>query len=256
MSSIAAAWKRLPWWVEPATVVVALTAFGLYSFIIIALFPGEFRQFVSPFYSPEVPLPGWMPGFVTAPMLVLWIPLGFRATCYYYRKAYYRAFFFDPPACQAGAQRKDRFWAGKSAAEGYKGERAFFVLNNVHRYFLYASIVVVAFLWYEAFRTLFGPEGFQVSVGSLLWFLNIVLLSAYTFSCHSFRHLIGGNKDCYSCVRGGNTRRKAYNFVTRLNLRHPNWAWYSLISLVVTDLYLRLLQTGVITDFVLIHFGG
>jgi hypothetical protein len=49
LSSIAAAWKRLPWWVEPATVVVALTLFGLYSFIIIAIFPGEFRQFVSPF---------------------------------------------------------------------------------------------------------------------------------------------------------------------------------------------------------------
>ncbi len=65
-------------------------------------------------------MPGWMPGFVTAPMLVLWIPLGFRATCYYYRKAYYRAFFFDPPACRTEVQQKDRFWAGKNAAEGYR----------------------------------------------------------------------------------------------------------------------------------------
>ena len=252
MSAIASAWKRLPWWVEPMAVVLALTFFGLYSFVIIALYPGTFQQFVSPFYSPEVPLPGWLPGFVTAPMLVLWIPLGFRATCYYYRKAYYRAFFWDPPACRVDVQEKDRFWAGKNAAEGYRGERALFVWNNIHRYFLYASIIVVLFLWYEAFRTLFGPQGFQVSIGSLLWFLNIVLLSAYTFSCHSFRHLIGGNKDCYSCLRGGNARRKTYNFVTRLNLRHPQWAWYSLFSLLATDIYMRLLQAGVITDLKII----
>ena len=32
-------------------------------------------------------------------ILVAWVPLGFRGTCYYYRKAYYRAFFWDPPAC-------------------------------------------------------------------------------------------------------------------------------------------------------------
>ena len=252
MSAIASAWKRLPWWVEPMTVVLVLSFFGLYSFVAIALFPGTFQQFVSPFYSPEVPLPNWMPAFVTAPMLVLWIPLGFRATCYYYRKAYYRAFFFDPPACRTDVQQKDRFWAGKNAAEGYRGERALFVWNNIHRYFLYASIIVVLFLWYEAFRTLFGAQGFQVSVGSLLWFLNIVLLSAYTFSCHSFRHLIGGNKDCYSCLRGGNARRKTYNLVTRLNLRHPQWAWLSLFSLLATDIYLRLMQAGVITDFKII----
>ncbi len=252
MSAIASAWKRLPWWVEPMTVVLVLSFFGLYSFVAIALFPGTFQQFVSPFYSPEVPLPNWMPGFVTAPMLVLWIPLGFRATCYYYRKAYYRAFFWDPPACRTDVQQKDRFWAGKNAAEGYRGERALFVWNNIHRYFLYASIIVVLFLWYEAFRTLFGAQGFQVSVGSLLWFLNIVLLSAYTFSCHSFRHLIGGNKDCYSCLRGGEARRKTYNFVSRLNLQHPQWAWLSLFSLLAMDVYLRLMQAGVITDFKII----
>jgi hypothetical protein len=116
--------------------------------------------------------------------------------------------------------------------------------------------MVVAFLWYEAFLTVFTPEGFQISVASLLWFLNIVLLSAYTFSCHSFRHLVGGNKDCYSCVRGGNARRKTYNFVSRLNAKHPQWAWYSLASLIATDIYLRLMQAGLITEFTIIPFGG
>ena len=105
MSSIAAAWKRLPWWVEPVTIVVALTAFGLYSLTIVLLWPGEYEEYLSPFYSPPVPRPEWLPGFITAPLFVLWIPLGFRATCYYYRKAYFRSFFWDPPPCSAWSQQ-------------------------------------------------------------------------------------------------------------------------------------------------------
>jgi hypothetical protein len=126
------------------------------------------------------------------------------------------------------------------------------VLNNVHRYFLYASFVVVAFLWYDTVLTFFPEGSFGVRVGSLLWLVNVVLISAYTFSCHSFRHLVGGNKDCYTCMSGGNARRKLYNAVTRLNLRHPQWAWLSLGSLLLTDIYMRLLQAGVISDLTLI----
>ena len=121
-----------------------------------------------------------MPWFITAPMFVLWIPLGFRATCYYYRKAYYRAFFWDPPACLASAQEKE-----PRKAENYRGERAVFVINNVHRYFLYASLVVVAFLWYDTVLTFFPEGSFAIRVGSLIWLVNVVLISAYTFSCHS-----------------------------------------------------------------------
>ena len=130
MSSIAAAWKRLPWWVEPVTIVVALSAFGLYSLTIVLLYPGHYEAYLSPFYSPPVPRPEWLPAFITAPLFVLWIPLGFRASCYYYRKAYFRAFFWDLPACSAGAQRRE-----PRSPESYRGERGVFVLNNVHRYF-------------------------------------------------------------------------------------------------------------------------
>jgi hypothetical protein len=247
LSSIAAAWRKLRWWVEPVTVVVALTAFGLYSLTIVIFFPGTYQDYVSPFYSPPVGRPDWLPWFITAPMFILWIPLGFRATCYYYRKAYYRAFFWDPPACLAKAQQKE-----PRSPENYRGERGLFVLNNVHRYFLYASLVVVAFLWYDTVLTYFPDGSFAIRVGSLLWLLNVVLISAYTFSCHSMRHLVGGNKDCYTCIRGGNARRKIYNGVSRLNLRHPHWAWYSLFSLLATDIYMRLLQAGVIPDVTLL----
>ena len=250
MSAISAAWRRLPWWVEPFAVVTVLTAFGIYSLTIVLLFPGTYEEYISPFYSPPLGRPEWLPWFITAPMFVLWIHLGFRATCYYYRKAYYRAFFFDPPACKAQAQRFDRPWSNN--AESYRGERALFVLNNVHRYFLYASIVVVAFLWYDTILTFFPDGSFGVRVGSLIWLINVVLISAYTFSCHSLRHLIGGNKDCYTCVRGGNARRKLYNGVSRLNLRHPQWAWFSLFSVLLTDIYFRLIQAGVIPDLTIL----
>ena len=247
MSSIAAAWKRLPWWVEPVTIVVALSAFGLYSLTIVLLWPGQYEEYLSPFYSPPVPRPEWLPGFITAPLFVLWIPLGFRATCYYYRKAYFRSFFWDPPACSAGAQQHE-----PRSAENYRGERALFVLNNVHRYFLYASLVVVAFLWYDTVLTFFPDGSFGVKVGSLIWLLNVILLTLYTVSCHSMRHLIGGNRDCYTCVRGGNARRRAYNGISKLNLRHPLWAWLSLGSLLLADVYLRLIAAGVMPDLTII----
>jgi hypothetical protein len=250
LSAISSAWRRLPWWVEPVAIVVALTAFGLYSLVVVGTQTGEYREYLSPFFSPPLPRPDWIPGFITAPMFVLWIPLGFRATCYYYRKAYYRSFFWDPPACRVEAQEHDRPWSDNPA--GYKGERALFMLNNVHRYFLYGSLVVVVFLWYDTIFTFFPGGSFGVKVGSLLWLANVVLVSAYTFSCHSLRHLIGGNKDCYTCLRGGNARRRVYNGVTKLNLRHPQWAWFSMISLLLTDVYFRLISAGVIPDLTII----
>ena len=63
--------------------------------------------YLSPFYSPclaancehttwSVVGDWWT---LSPALLILPIPLGFRLTCYYYRKAYYRAFFWSPPAC-------------------------------------------------------------------------------------------------------------------------------------------------------------
>lgn len=89
-------------------------------------------------------------------------------------------------------------------------------------------------------------------MGSLIWLFNVVLVSAYTFSCHSLRHIVGGRMDCYSCVRGGNVRRRAYNGISRLNTKHPQWAWYSLFSLLFTDVYFRLISAGVIPDLTII----
>ena len=77
---------------------------------------------------------------------------------------------------------------------------------------------------------------------------NVILLAGYTFGCHSLRHLIGGNVDCFSCARGGQTRFRLWRGVTVLNRSHLLWAWCSLFSVALTDVYIRLCAMGVIHD--------
>jgi hypothetical protein len=43
-------------------------------------------------------------------------------------------------------------------------------------------------------------------------------------------------------------RYRAWTFVSRLNLCHGNFAWLSLVWVVLADLYVRLVASGVITD--------
>ena len=246
MASITAAIKRpiqrLPWWVGPITVTTVLTGFGIYVMVMILFFErGEYANYLSPFYSPPVPSP--LPDWLSPAIFVLWIPLGFRATCYYYRKAYYRAFFWDPPACSSKAQQRE-----PRSAENYRGERNVFVWNNVHRYFLYGSFVVLAFLTLDTVRAFLPDGSFGITVGSLIFLVNVTLLWMYSLSCHSLRHLIGGRVDCYSCVSGGKGRLKAYSWLSVLNRQHGLWAWLSLFSVLLADIYVRLLLGDAITD--------
>ena len=74
-----------------------------------------------------------------------------------------------------------------------------------------------------------------------------MLLAAYCFGCHSFRHMIGGRTDCMSCgkmtLKYGAWKRAGW-----FNERHMEFAWLSLVWVMVADLYVRLLSMGVITD--------
>jgi hypothetical protein len=246
LASITAAIKRpiqrLPWWVGPITVTTILTGFGIYVMVMILFFErGEYANYLSPFYSPPVPSP--LPDWLSPAIFVLWIPLGFRATCYYYRKAYYRAFFWDPPACSSKAQQRE-----PRSTENYRGERNLFVWNNVHRYFLYGSFVVLAFLTLDTVRAFLPDGSFGITVGSLIFLVNVTLLWMYSLSCHSLRHLIGGRVDCYSSVSGGKGRLKAYSWLSVLNRQHGLWAWLSLFSVLLADIYVRLLLGDAITD--------
>ena len=232
--------RRDLWWVELLPVVTVLSAFGIYATW--RAFEGKFYEwgpYLSPFYSPLIdPQHHWWP--LSPAILILGGPLGFRATCYYYRKAYYRAFFLDPPACSVGEP-------GKRA---YRGETAFpFILQNVHRYFFYLSVAFLGFLWHDAVRAFFFPDGFGVGVGTAIMLVNIILLTTYVFSCHSLRHLAGGKLDCFSCTAFGPPRHTAWRWVSVLNERHMLWAWLSLFSVGLTDLYIRSVSAGLIKDF-------
>jgi len=224
-----------PWWVQPVLTVGVLSLFGIYSIWAAIQGKGFADPYLSPFYSPKLPFGG-----MAAPFLILWIPLGFRATCYYYRKAYYRSFFWDPPACVRPEPR----------GGSYGGERVFpWILNNVHRYFLYLSILVLIFLWYDAITSFVDANGhFMIGLGSILMVVNVTLISLYIGSCHSLRHLVGGGNPCFSCVRGGAAKYTMWKGVSVLNPRHPLFAWLSLTSLFVVDVYIRLLIAGVLTD--------
>jgi len=246
--------RRDAWWVTPLAVFCMLSAFIVYSTW--AAFQGAhyyFGPYLSPFYSPEVlgraayswfgPKPGWWPlrlPFSPA-VLILWAPGGFRLTCYYYRGAYYKAFWADPPSCTVGEPRTR-----------YRGEQAFpLILQNVHRYFLYLALLFLVFLAHDVWKALWfvdpatGRTSFGIGLGTLVLAANVVLLGSYTFSCHSLRHLIGGCRDCLSEARGRST---GYACVSTLNRRHMLFAWMSLFSVAFADLYVRLCSMGVWRD--------
>jgi len=241
--------RRDAWWISPALVGFALVAFGTYALVVAALgadylYTERGAHYLSPFYSPDLPsMLGVDPPFSFA-FLVLWAPLGLRATCYYYRKAYYRSFLLAPPACAvAGPERKR-----------YRGEAGLpLVLQNAHRYFFYFATIVLLFLWYDAFRAFVfeSPSGgneLGVGLGTLVLVGNVVLLSLFTFGCNSLRHLVGGRLDCFSCSRAALSRHAVWRGITVLNVRHGQWAWFSLASVALADLYVRLAAMGVFDD--------
>ena len=115
--------------------------------------------------------------------------LGFRLTCYYYRRAYYRAFWASPPACAVAEPHKS-----------YSGETRFpLIFQNLHRYFFGAAVVISLINSYDAIRAFQGKRRrFGVGLGTLIMLANVLLLWTYTVSCHSCRHIIGGKVRSFS----------------------------------------------------------
>ncbi len=251
--------RRDAWWVQPLVVFLALSGFVVYATW--AAFQGKnYRytgggaNYLSPFYSPELVgnphyswfggRPGWWPGWLvfSPALLILPFPAFFRLTCYYYRGAYYKAFWADPPSCTV-----------KEPRSHYRGESAFpLILQNVHRYFLYIAILFIADLAYDAWTSYWfinpstGQAHVGMGIGSLVLTINVLLLAGYTFGCHSMRHLCGGRINKLSeCPM----RSRIYGCVSSLNSRHMAWAWPSLVFVAFSDLYVRLCCMGVLTDW-------
>jgi hypothetical protein len=246
--------RRDAWWLQPALVIIALSTFLIYSTW--AAFQNAhywWGPYVSPFYSPELlgasphswfgpkpaAWPWWLP--FSPALIILPIPGIFRLTCYYYRGAYYKAFWADPPSCTVGEPR-----------HSYWGENSFpLVLQNFHRYLLFLSLLVLAILWYDAWHSFWfadpatGVARFGIGLGSLVLTGNVILLSGYLLGCHTLRHITGGFHDHLSTAPLGRT---CYECVNGLNRRHMLWAWMSLFSVGFADLYVRLVSMGIWTD--------
>ena len=237
------------WWFKPLLQALGLLVLIGYANYAAILGPAHYhfiqqgRDYLSPFYSPYVH-PKWLPAWLSPALLILVFPLGFRATCYYYRKAYYRSFFMDPMACAVGEMKSG----------GYRGETKFpFILQNMHRYFLYAALVFIVILWIDVFKAFWfeNPDGTHsvgLAGGSLAILFSTLFISFYTFSCHSLRHFIGGRMDCFSCVAAGGPRHKTWSIVSKLNEHHMGFAWWSLFFVCFADFYVRMCDMGVIRD--------
>lgn len=257
--------RRDTWWSTPLLTFLGLGAFIVYATW--AAFQGTHyyshaggADYLSPFYSPvlfdgagqtsghawfgSVPAawPGWLPAFSPA-FLILWAPGGFRFTCYYYRGAYYKAFWADPLSCAVG----EPGFRGKK----YRGERKFpLILQNIHRYFLYIAIAFLFILLYDAWKAMWfenpdGTRSFGIGLGTLVLLMNPILLGGYTLGCHSLRHLVGGRLDRFA---GRPVRKKSYDCVSCLNRGHMRWAWASLFWVAFADFYVRMCSMGYFTD--------
>jgi hypothetical protein len=253
------------WWVGPLLTILGLGGFVVYATW--AALQGShyfygaeegFGGYLSPFYSPPLfvdqaapgaaPLhhawlgawPAWWPSFLPASpaFFILIFPGVFRATCYYYRKAYYRSFFGTPPGCAvAPVPQRD-----------YRGETGLLLIQNLHRYALYFAILFIVILSYDAVQSFFRGGRPGIGVGSLVLLVNPILLAGYTFGCHSFRHLVGGRADCFSCDGRVALRHALWTRVSILNGRHMEFAWVSLFWVAFADVYVRLVSMGLIRD--------
>ncbi len=243
------------WWLSPLTTFVVFTSFVVYATW--RAFTGGSPEsgnyfvghYLSPFYSPcltdecgaaadfGTPFNGFP---LSAALIILIFPLGFRMTCYYYRKAYYRAFWFSPPACAVAEPHAK-----------YTGEtRLPLILNNVHRYFWYAAVVVGLILTYDVILSLQdfavgdGDSG-HVGLGTLILLVNVIFIWLYTLSCHSCRHAVGGRLRHFSKHP---VRYRLWTWVSKLNGKHATYAWLSLFSVAIADLYVMLLANGTISE--------
>jgi len=239
-------WKR-----SPRITAVLLTIWVAYATV--HVFIGNWYwvpkyHYLTPFYSPCVSgecVPGsstlgrWIPAvppIIPYAFVSLVFVLGFRLTCYYYRRAYYRSFWLAPAAC-----------AVREPHARYTGETRFpLILQNLHRFFFYMAVLVGILLTYDVTQAFRGPDGnFGFGLGSLIMLVNVIFLWGYALGCHSCRHITAGRLKNFSSHP---VRYWAWTKVSWLNARHMQFAWISLGTLMLTDLYIWLVAAGVFSD--------
>jgi len=244
------------WWLQPLVTFVCFTAWLIYGLVRAATQSHYFVAdygYLTPFASPclstscepgashfGTPFGNW-PALIPFAVLTLPFLLLFRLTCYYYRKAYYRSFWLSPPACAVAEPHRS-----------YSGETKFpLIVQNAHRYFFYAAVIVSLINTYDVLHAFHGKDGsFGIGLGTLILLGNVVLLWCYTLGCHSCRNIVGGRLNHFSRHP---LRYRAWGWVSKLNSRHMQFAWITLGTLVLTDMYIWFVDAGYISDLRIIN---
>ena len=196
-------------------------------------------NYLSPFYSPLLPIDLASSGCTSRPALfILPFPLCFRATCYYYRKAYYRAFFWDPPACAVRREWRTRARTTPASARSRSSCRTCTATRSTSPSSSSSSCGGTPFLAFDfdgALRRrrrladLPGERRAAEPVHVLL-----PLLAASDRRLHELLFLFARSQDA----------ARPLGADQHLNENHALWAWLSLFSVVITDLYVRGLALG------------
>jgi len=245
--------RRDRWWLEPAIMFTIFSSFVVYA-TVRAFWDTSYydkdSHLLSPFYSPclsndcpegashlGTPVGDWFP--LSPALLILIAPLGFRMTCYYYRKAYYRAFWMSPPACAVAEPHAK-----------YTGETRFpLIVQNSHRWFFWLSLPLPILISYDGFDAVYADGDWKFGVGALVLLFAGVTLLAYSASCHSCRHIMGGRLNHFSKHP---IRYWMWGQATKLNAKHMELAMISLLAVWFADLYVLLVAADVFGDP---HFG-
>ncbi len=243
------------WWMPALLTVIGLLAWLTYATVRVFMqkwywggtnVDQPYLHYLTPFYSPCVSkgcIPEsshwrFLPDVWFVPFAALTLPflLLFRFTCYYYRRAYYKAFWMSPPACAVAEPHAK-----------YTGETRFPLLGqNSHRYFFYAAIAISLVNTYDVVDSFHGKDGgFGLGLGSLIMLANVVMLWIYTASCHSCRNAIGGRLTHFSRHP---VRYKMWTWVSKINGRHMQFAWITLGTLAATDFYIMCVSAGWFND--------
>lgn len=243
------------WWLLPLVTVLFLLSFVVYSTW--RAFENAYyyaAPYLSPMYSPCLATsctPGsadfgtpvqnldWLIfGKTLSPaLLILVFPLGYRFTCYYYRKAYYRSFWLSPPGCAIAEPHRK-----------YTGEsRLPLILQNAHRWFFTIGLLFNVILTYDLVIAFRNPEGQwgHMGMGTLVLLISTALLWFYSLSCHACRHIVGGRLKHFSKHP---VRYRMWTIVSRLNSKHSMFAWISLAAVALADFYVREVAVGAIPD--------
>ena len=172
--------RRDTWWLAPGVQAVVFTVCATYLFVSgILLWPlfrtaYEVDGYLSPFFSPLI-VPAWLPTWISPGLLILWIPLGFRATCYYYRKAYYRVLLRRPARLRGrradGPQALQR-WRRRSRSSSRTSTATSCTSRSIPLFFLWVDAVPSS-----SRRAVGDPD----RAGRGRPALNAALLSGYSF---------------------------------------------------------------------------